>query len=503
MLPRHKLFLLSLNFLSLLLFSGTVFGWTALSEILVTENFYDWLCDDGPPCDAQKAALNEAFTLASTAYGLSSLPGGLLLDAAGPLVTIIVGGAVGVLSITGIACLKWTFHTLHVDLFPPFLVGVAIGGSLIRFCGYSVGFLFPAKSALLIAMASVLFDGSCLVFPVLQLLYKAGVGYQALFVGYAVLGLILFVLLPIAWQMNMAEMRRIRSEAKARQSTGGAIGSQTILQQVKSLEFLAIFLFSTIQLTHSNLYIGSVNEVNAGIARMTGVSDDQLLTVNTIISFIIPMGFLAVPAITASINHLGNVGTLQVTNVLGLILNILQLIPNIWLQVLTVCLFAIFRAFLFSNVPQFNAHYFGVLNMGRIQGICFLSGGLFNLIQVPLVNFSLLQQDFTPMLLLCIAMTIVPVIACTSLQCREKRQLTEALAPSMSHSGRNLSSGSVATMIRRSSSLGVLASPMHGSSTPLQVMSFSPSGPDGEVSMSASMGTNLVTLDESDNRELC
>lgn len=95
-----------------------------------------------------------------------------MLDKAGPLVTIIVGGAIGVLSVAGIACLRFTFHTYHVDLFPVFLVGVAVGGSLIRFCGYSVGFLFPSHSALLIATASVLFDGSCLVFPLLRAIFS-------------------------------------------------------------------------------------------------------------------------------------------------------------------------------------------------------------------------------------------------------------------------------------------------------------------------------------------
>ncbi|CAJ1395686.1 unnamed protein product [Effrenium voratum] len=487
MVPPRKLFLLILNFLSLVLFSGTVFGWTALSQILVEENFYDWLCDTAP-CDAQTAALDAAFTLASTAYGISALPGGLLLDKAGPLVTIIVGGAIGVLSVAGIACLRFTFHTYHVDLFPVFLVGVAVGGSLIRFCGYSVGFLFPSHSALLIATASVLFDGSCLVFPLLRAIFSAGVGYEALFGSYAGFGLVLFILLPIAWKMNMPEMERVRAEAKARQQAGGSIETKTILQQMKSLEFLTIFLFSTVQLTHSNLYIGSVNDVNAEIAEKSG-STGQLAHVNTIVSFVIPMGFVAVPAITASIRRFGNVGTLQITNVLGILVNLLQMMPSLWLQAITVCLFATFRAYLFSNVPQFNAHYFGVLNMGRIQGICFLSGGLLNLVQVPLINYSLLTlKDFTLMLVICIVATLIPMIACVALQVQERRKLRESLlrpatpVPSVSSRRRSASLESIASMgegIQRSASLGVLASAMHGSSTSLQVMSLCPSSSEG------------------------
>eukprot|EP00931_Biecheleriopsis_adriatica_P055188 TRINITY_DN32571_c0_g1_i1.p1 TRINITY_DN32571_c0_g1~~TRINITY_DN32571_c0_g1_i1.p1 ORF type:complete len:528 (+),score=63.34 TRINITY_DN32571_c0_g1_i1:65-1585(+) len=501
MVPGHKLFLLVFNFLSLLLYSGTVFGWTALSEILLKEDFYGYLCKDGPPCDAQTEALNTAFTLASTAYGLSSLPGGLLLDKFGPLVTIIVGGGIGVASVAGITCLRWTFHTFQIDLFPLFLVGVAIGGSLIRFCGYTVGFLFPSKSALLIAIASVLFDGSCLVFPVLQAIFNNGVSFEALFGGYAVLGLVIFTMLPIAWKMNMPEMRRLRAEAKARQGAGG-IASQTIFQQMQSLEFVAILLFSIIQLTHSNVYIGSVNEVNAEIARKQGASAETLFQVDTIVSFVIPLGFLAVPAITFSINNFGNVGTLQITNILGVILNTLQLIPHLWLQTLTVCVFATFRAFLFSNVPQFNAHYFGVLNMGRIQGVCFLAGGLLNLVQVPLVNFSLKIDDFTPMLLLCIVMTAVPVVPCVALQCRERRQVrAELLAAGLTSAPRSLSRSSsldcvagIGDGIRRSQSLGVLASPMHGSCSSFQpFLRPSPSGSLGDITpQDENLGVSMV-----------
>ena len=59
----------------------------------------------------------------------------------------------------------------HIDIFPYCMIGMAVSGALVQFCGFSCAFVFPEHKNLLIAMASVLFDGSCLVFPVLKLLY--------------------------------------------------------------------------------------------------------------------------------------------------------------------------------------------------------------------------------------------------------------------------------------------------------------------------------------------
>jgi len=479
----RKIFLLCFNFLSILLFAGTVFGWTALSDMLVKESFYSYLCDGQPPCDAQSVALNQAFTLASTATGLCALPGGWLLDSAGPVVTIIAGGAIEVLSVAGIALCEHTWQLYHIDLFPIYLVGVAVGGSLIRFCGYSCGFLFPGHGALLIAMASVLFDGSCMVFPLIKVLYNMGIPLSTLFWYYTAIGLVIFTLLPVAWWLNSAEMKQVRRAAAARQDvTDGSLRSKPISQQVRTLEFLAIFCFSTIQLTHSNLYIGSVNDVNAQLAKKTGSADD-LHFVNTVVSFVIPMGFVAVPAITCSIRRFGNIGTVQITNVLGVFVNALQLIPSLYLQLLTVCMFAAFRAYLFSNVPQFNAHYFGVLNMGRIQGICFLAGGLFNLVQVPLINWSIISLGgyFTPLVCICIVATIVPVIPCACLQlreCREARSSAPNAGP-IARIPRVSSLQLVGRLGSGSDSLGVLASNSYGNTTPVQVQMLSPSGSQG------------------------
>jgi len=127
-----------------------------------------------------------------------------------------------------------------------------------------------------------------------------------------------------------------------------------------------------------------------------------LQQMSTVISFIIPLGFLVVPIFTTSIKQFGLFGTLQVTCFIGFIYNGLQFVPSLPAQLVTVAIFTWWRAFLFSIIADFNANTFGILKMGKIQGVCLLAGAIVNVVQAPLVSWSVndLHGDFKPLLLI-------------------------------------------------------------------------------------------------------
>jgi len=277
-------------------------------------------------------------------------------------------------------------------------------------------------------MASVLFDGSCLVFPVVKVLYLLGMSFRLLFGIYTFLSAIVFLLLPVAWYLNRVEANRVRAEElerkKASANSSFGLASLPIHKQLATLEFAVILLFSSFELTHSNLYIGTVNGINEHIARKADMPDEEAVNVNTIVSFIIPLGFMAVPAITCSSKRWGPAGALQVSSLLALGFTAMQLIPVLYLQLVTVCFFAAFRAFLFSTVPAYNSHYFGVLRMGRMQGFCFVAGGLLNFSQKPLVAWTVttLKGDYTPLLLISLTCSTLLLLPTTLLRWRESKR---------------------------------------------------------------------------------
>merc|ERR1719284_817700 len=176
-------------------------------SMLEQENFFSNLCDEavpGEPCDVQVAALNNAFTIASTAVSLVAFGAGWLVDNAGPTKSVIVAGVLNLVGYIGVAMSKQ-----NESLFTPALTAAAVGGSLTMFIGYQVPFLIPSKFAQLIAINSCLFDAGTLNFPILKVLYGAGIGFSTLFWLYAVVAMIMFPLFAVAWSMNEAEMKQI------------------------------------------------------------------------------------------------------------------------------------------------------------------------------------------------------------------------------------------------------------------------------------------------------
>jgi len=420
MAARH-VFLILADLLSVFLFSGIIFGWAPLNEILIKEGFYHELCPPGStePCQEQRTALNRAFTLATTAVSIAALPGGSFVDACGPMVGVMVAGLLNIVGLIGIAMCQ-QIGSIHFDVFLVSFVVVAVGGSLTMFCGYSLPFLFPRRCTLLIELTSCLFDASCIIFPIFKVFYDMGVEFKNLFWFYVGLCVLNYVLLVAAWAMNRQKLHRSRAGGHNNGEDCDVLApnlqGKPLKNQFLSLEFVVILVFASIQVTRSNLYLGVVDLVDYQIATKTDAID-KASQMTTIVGLIIPQGWLAVPLIEMCVHRLGIYGTLQVTTLIGLVYNGLQLIPNLIVQVLGAAVFALFRAFLFSIITAFNAETFGPKTLGRIMGVCFLVSAIVNLSQNPLVQMSLTQLDsnFVPLLLgsliVCLPMPLLVCLA--------------------------------------------------------------------------------------------
>jgi len=426
---RAHSFLVIMSLSTVFLFSGTVFGWGAFSSMLLQEGYYDYLCvtpDKDHPCEKQLQALNNAFTLATTFVSLTAFVNGWLVDTLGPTKVTIISGVMNCLGLMGIALTKalpWSHHEAAeggFDLFLWSLLLVAVGGSMTMFIGYQAPFLIPSHFTLLIEVNSCLFDAGTIIFPVLKLLYDVGVPFSAFFWTYTVLGMLCFSLLTVAWALNGRELDGIRQAAGGAEANGNDGNAQRhrpleqrgMLQQLVSWEFAAIFIYSIIQVPRANMYMGSVELINRKIAGLEGhFSPETVAGVSTITGFIIPFGFLAVPLIELCVHRLGTIPTVQVTTLLGLLYNAMQLVPVLYLQLGTVCVFAAWRAFLYSTISAFNGEIFGVKTMGRIMGLCFVFSGLTNMLTGPIVNAAVDSNNFVPLLVegmcFCIPLPII------------------------------------------------------------------------------------------------
>eukprot|EP00403_Amphidinium_massartii_P033817 CAMPEP_0178442418 /NCGR_PEP_ID=MMETSP0689_2-20121128/38140_1 /TAXON_ID=160604 /ORGANISM="Amphidinium massartii, Strain CS-259" /LENGTH=492 /DNA_ID=CAMNT_0020065935 /DNA_START=98 /DNA_END=1576 /DNA_ORIENTATION=+ len=435
-----------MDLLSVFLFSGIVFGWAPLNSLLLSERtFYKDLCPDGAEeaCDAQRSALNQAFTIASTAVSLVALPAGYFVDKKGPIWGVTVAGVLEVLGLVGIAlCEK--YGSLHFDLFLYSFTLIAVGGAMTMFCGYTLPFVFPAYATLLVETTSCLFDGSCIIFTGFSVVYNLGISFSALWWGYAALAVVIYGLLIFAWLLCREELDAARAgpaeaggevegPAEPRPSSD-EISAMPLTKQMRTLEFVAIFLYATIQVTRSNLYLGTVDLYNETLEDKVHMSP---ATMTTLAGLIIPFGFIAVPAIEACVHHLGTINTVHVTTLIGLSYAVVQLWwINDVAQLVGSGLFAVWRAFLFSIISAFVMQTFGPQTMGRIMGLCFLSAAIVNLAQAPLVKWTLntMKGDFSPLLLGAACVSLPLPIPWFVVVWKQRRQ-GQARAPLLQESG--------------------------------------------------------------------
>lgn len=186
--------------------------------------------------------------------------------------------------------------------------------------------------------------------------------------------------------------------------------------------------------------MGTVGLVTESISALIGAAETETTSTLIVIGVLIPFGFLFIPLIERSVAIVGLINTLQITSCLGFLFNALQLWPDLAVQLLAAILFALYRAFLFSIISVFNMEVFGTKSMGRLMGICFVVAALTNLLQVPLVDWTLhtLNGDCRPMLQISLLASVpLPLLtvllqarrAPTPASSREQPLLAEASTP--------------------------------------------------------------------------
>jgi len=381
---------------------------------MIREGYYGHLCDDQEvrlACDAQVVAFNEVYTVVSTLYVCLALPAGIFLDKFGPAAGACVAAVCQVIGLVGVALSPGLNRSSHVDVLLISLVFMAVGGSFGIVCGYAVPFLMPERRTLAFTVTSCLFDASTIVFPILQVLHDWGVPFSILFWTYAAAAVLTFATLVVLWGQCAAAFTEIRSKGKEDVSgPSSLVASQPLREQMRSIEFVAIAVYTIVQVPRSNLFLGSHHLVTEHIAEQNGQLDaaKHIIAAN---SMIIPFGFLAIVAIEGCLRRFGLINTIHITTALGLTYNVLQLIPILAVQVASTVVYAAFRAFVYSVITAFMAHYFGPRTMGRVFGICFVFGGLAGLLIDPAVALSMRQDSFTVMLVIGVAVaTPLPII---------------------------------------------------------------------------------------------
>lgn len=412
-----------------LLLTGLVFGWAPLLLLLQEEGQYHELCADAsePTCVAQENRLNLVFAVASVAMNAGALPVGMFLDRAGPRVTIAVAA---VIEVSGLAMLALA-DSQTFDVFVPAYVLIAFGGCITMMASYPASFLIMRYQTAILAAISCLFDGSSVMFLVLYAAHERfGWSRQELFLGLAVVSTGVYLLLIFLWGLNEKSLRpkrtpdasgndailstpqqreRLLVNGQANESAYGSVEVEqerpkripstptmskhddaafqlvdvALTTQMKSFEFAYIVVYAAAQVLRATIYIGTANKL------LDNYGDREHGYLYTkVFSFVLPMGFLFVPSIDYLVETRGLSKALLFTNILGVLYNVVELVPILPLQCVAFFLFTAFRAFLYAIISAFTAKTFGLKNMGSLMGIVFSIGSVISLAEYPAMYIS-------------------------------------------------------------------------------------------------------------------
>ena len=426
--------------LSNFLFSGIIFGWAPLKLILLREGQFGELCDDNNAhthCVEQMDRFNLIFTWAQFILSFASLPAGFFLDHAPKPLHYIFAATfqIGGLLLFGISdSSERNFFVLSYSL-------MALGGCLTMLGSFPASFLIPEHQPAILAAISCLFDASSIVFTIFLRLHVYNdvlFSRQHLFGGLAAVGGLVYGSLVYSWwqleQRNWTavieeeEEERMNEQASTtnhdqddqggdRRSSRTTATSHHHMQRIQQLgihdwplqrqlytfEFLLVVLFAAVHMLRCNFYLETVNEL------LISYGDDENAFYANIFSFVLPAGIVFVPVIEFTVRRFGAVGTLHVTNGLGVLFGLLLLVPSLPVQAINFGIFACFRAFLYATLNTFIAFSFGVRTMGRVIGSTFTTAALFTLLQYPAAAVAERVDEFMPINVVMLAVCVVPI----------------------------------------------------------------------------------------------
>lgn len=413
-----------LGLVSTFLFSGLIFGWAPLQVLLEEDGVYRSRCSiEQPLCTDRSSRMVFLYTMGQMAAVFGGAPLGFLVDRCGPQLCSFIAA---VCVPAGLLLLSIAEDTTDsADVFDVFLVAVIVVGfggcSLLVACMKLPFLVAPRHLPFVMTACNCLFDASSVIFLGLYRLYaSSGLGRREIFAGYSCLAFFLCSALALSWTGRPnSRLRAVSRAESARPSEGPGVSAKPRLhglpfaRQLRSFEAAFALTFLALQLFRSNSYLGT----NKDLLTMLG----DAKTGNTfaqIFAASLPASTIFVPLISCILRRGGFFYTIMLTNTLGVVWNVVALVPSLQLQVVAFAAFTNFRALLYSAYFTYLAHTFGSRTSGSMHAVLVSGAAVFSFLIWPCADFSRRQfGSLTPMYIVLLVLSI-PVLVMTVLLAR-------------------------------------------------------------------------------------
>ena len=411
-----------------LLYNGCVFGWASIQPVLVQEGYFSDACQANETtsgaCLSQAEQLNLVFTVIASIPTWFLVPLGFVLERYG----------------------TWAVRTVIISLYALGLTLTAsstpanswmlfVSFSLCSFSGFGLlvvdianGNLVPKYRASVGTLMCGAFDSATLVYLVFHELYKGGVSFESMFYGYAGLCAIFLAqtffltpkhtapyTLPPGYVYGYKELPCFKSDSvnetekegdhasesdlsyDSFEGDGGCVGKDTMTLREC---FKLVYTYTNL-LHHCVIHFAStffIGTFNIWIVTKVDAADVDFYT--TAFGATQGLGIVFSPFSGLLIDYCrrkftGAIGAelaafkavtllLYVTDSIVILMLICSLIPSAELQIVTMALQVLARAFIYSTAAAFLTEVYPSKYFGVLYGLEQAVGGIVVLVQYPI-----------------------------------------------------------------------------------------------------------------------
>eukprot|EP01039_Chlorochromonas_danica_P009736 gene9737-10770_t len=168
----------------------------------------------------------------------------------------------------------------------------------------------------------------------------------------------------------------------------------TLLEQLKSTQFILLTVFFLINSFWVNFYIGTFDAQIRDGSHLNAEEQHQYARIFTLV---ITLGFVGIPLVGACMDYLGFPATSFILIVFGLLWSVLAITRHPATLVLSFMLYSAFRTFFFTFTFAYLADTLGFKYFGVLAGIMFVLGGVLGILQYPLAEFAVRQCVVNPL----------------------------------------------------------------------------------------------------------
>ncbi|ETS87972.1 hypothetical protein PFICI_01800 [Pestalotiopsis fici W106-1] len=157
----------------------------------------------------------------------------------------------------------------------------------------------------------------------------------------------------------------------------GVMHNATIREQISSLWFWLICLFTVVQMTRINYFVATIRPQ---YEHMFG--SEKAAEINTFFDVALPLGgIVSIPFIGLILDRLSTVTVLATLVSVATTIGVLGCLSLEWAAYAGIILFVLYRPFYYTAVSDYSAKVFGFRTFGTVYGTIICLSGLFNFSQ--------------------------------------------------------------------------------------------------------------------------